>query len=147
MTELIKIESRTGCVHIVGSFKIEEKSGWRHDFTTLCGRRETGWKGRRRELGWKVIQTFPVDCRLCLAKSESPPHRLKELSIKASDLESDFNQLAKKCEFFFLEDKENADIFHDFQLKFCSHRRRLGTEKYPKQCNLLECPLKYKTVR
>jgi hypothetical protein len=139
MTEPIKIISPTGCVHIADGQHGKE-------YTTLCNHVDSDRNpvdGRWHE--WPLTNK-QVSCRRCLAKSDSPAHRLKELAIKASDLESDFNQLAKKCEFFFLEDKENADIFHDFQLKFCSHRHRLGTKKNPKRCNLLACPLKYRVV-
>jgi hypothetical protein len=142
MTEPIKIISPTGCVHIA-----KGQNG--NNYLTLCNQTTslpefsafefTAWHH------WPL--TFKqVSCRRCLAKSESSAHRLKELAIKASDLDSDFRQLAKKCEFFFLEDKENAQIFHDFQLKFCSHRHRLGTKKNPKECNLLDCPLRYNVV-
>jgi len=146
MTEPIKIISPTGCVHIANGQHGKE-------YTTLCNHVDclkvvsvkqiifqVPFEGRWHH--WPL--TFKqVSCRRCLAKSESSAHRLKELAIKASDLETDFNQLAKKCEHFKMEDKENADIFHSLRLKWCLHRRRLGTEKYPKLCNLLECPLKY----
>jgi hypothetical protein len=139
---MIKIISPTGCVHIAHSENI--LIGCSKEFTTLCNHAS----GRFESTSWFrwPLTDKPVSCRRCLALSENPSHRLKELAIKASDLESDFRQLAKKCEFFFLEDKENAQIFHDFQLKYCSHRHRLGTKKNPKECNLLDCPLRYNVV-
>ena len=147
MTEPIKIISPTGCVHIAHAENI--LVGGSKEYTTLCNQTAscpafsafafTAWHR------WPITDK-PVNCRRCLAMSDIPKYRLKELAIKASDLDAEFGQLAKKCEFFYLEDKENAQIFHDFQLHFCSHRRRLGTKKNPKRCNLLACPLKYKVV-
>ena len=143
MTEPIKIISPTGCVHIADYQNILV-SGSR-EFTTLCNHRSPSSDSTVAEEFWHrwPLTDKQVSCRRCLALSENPAHRLKELAIKASDLESDFNQLAKKCEHFKLEDKENADIFHSLPLKWCRHRRQLGTEKYPRRCNLLDCPLKY----
>lgn len=139
----IKVVSPTGCVHIARGQNNE-------DYLTLCN--QVTSCPEYSAFGFTAWHNWPltgkdITCRRCLAKSESSEHRLKELAIKASDLETDFGQLAKKCKFFYLEDKENAQIFHDFQLKYCSHRHRLGTKKNPRQCNLLDCPLKHKTVR
>jgi hypothetical protein len=136
MTEPIKIISPTDCVHIANGQHGKE-------YTTLCNHvdsKRNTIDGRWHE--WPSTDK-QVSCRRCLAMSFIPKYRLKELAIRTSDLESDFNHLAKKCEHFKLEDKENADIFHFLPLKWCLHRRRLGTEKYPKRCNLLDCPLKY----
>jgi hypothetical protein len=142
MTEPIKIISPAGCVHIA-------KGQHGNEYLTLCNQTASypGFSAFESNAWhhWPLTDK-DVSCRRCLAKSESKEHRLKELAIKASDLDSEFGQLAKKCKFFYLEDKENAQIFHDFQLKFCSHRHRLGTKKNPKECNLLACPLKYRVV-
>jgi hypothetical protein len=141
MTEPIKILSPTGCVHIANQENIAV-SGSR-EYSTLCN-----YNDSRYSYGDGFWHIWPktdkqVSCRRCLSMSEAPSHRLKELTIKASDLETDFDRLAKNCEHFRLESKENAQIFHSLPLKWCRHRRRLGTDKYPKSCNILDCPLKY----
>jgi hypothetical protein len=84
-----------------------------------------------------------VTCKKCLSLRKNEMDELKNLAIKSSDLESDFNQLAKKCEHFKLEGAENAQIFHSLPLKFCLYYRRLEPQKYPGLCNIIDCPLKY----
>lgn len=140
MKEVKHIESPTGCVHIADT---AELSGKFAEYTTLCN--HNNYHGSYGSGFWHrwPLTNKQVTCRRCLSLSDDPAYKLKELTIKASDLESDFNRLASKCKHFKLEDNENAQIFHSLPLKLCWHRNRLGTPKYPKKCNIIDCPLKY----
>lgn len=136
MTEPIKIVSPTGCVHIAHLENIIV-SGSR-EYTTLCSHAA----GRLEVTSWFLWPRTDkqVSCRRCLAQSKNPMDGLKGLAIKAADMDSDFHGLAKRfCSFFSLKSRE----YNPIALRICSHRRRLGTEKNPRFCNLLDCPLKY----
>jgi hypothetical protein len=140
MIEPVKILSPTGCVHIAAQENITV-SGSR-EYTTLCGHAS----GRIEATAWFLWPKAdgPVTCRRCLAQSENPAHRLKELTIKASDLESRFYSLAKGgCEYFQLEELSISERYWRLPAKFCLHKRRLGTKKNPVKCRLCDCPLKY----
>jgi len=135
------IVSPTGCVHIANFMSVNGES--QQEYTTLCGHVDPNKRiGDNYWHNWPVTEK-EATCKRCISASPKVEHRLKSLTIRASDLETDFWQLAKKCEFYYLEDMENAQIFHDLPWKLCSHRRRLGTKKNPRKCNLLDCPLKY----